>query len=119
MIEDLFDHACNIYHLISEAQPRKYGLPEDVCFNYPDVPDIKNQICHFGVKVGNIQVVNGEPQKDLDARLKLCLPIGTDIRVNDKVISANTGYSYVAEVPRNIRGHHIIVYVNRQDPKAI
>ena len=51
--------------------------------------------------------------------LKLTLPTGTDIKVNDKVIDCDTGYEYEAEVPRNIRGHHITVQIHRVHPKAI
>ena len=47
----------------------------------------------------------------MDAKIKLTLPAGTDVRLNDKIIDCNTGFEYTAEQPRNIRGHHIFVYV--------
>ncbi len=121
MIEDLFDHTCDIYHAQTETISRGYGLPDStqVGNSYPSTPDIDNQPCHFSVKTGTLQVITQEPQRDLDARLKLTLPIGTDIRYNDKIVSGETGYIYIAEIPRDIRGHHIIVMINRQYPRAL
>ena len=55
----------------------------------------------------------------MDARLKLTLPIDTDIRVNDKVVDCESGYEYEAEVPRNIRDHHIVVWIHRVHPKSV
>ena len=49
----------------------------------------------------------------MDAKIKLTLPAGTDVRWNDKIIDCNTGFEYTAEQPRNIRGHHIFVYVKK------
>ena len=41
------------------------------------------------------------------------MSIGTDIRINDKVVDCETGLEYTAERPRNIRDHHIFVYIKR------
>ncbi len=123
MIEDFFDHTCDIYHNVKQTVSRGYGLPDSVGekLHYPDSPDIEGQACHFGVRTGAlaIQLFQQEPQQDIDARLKLTLPIGTDIRANDKVVSRVTGYAYQAEIPRNIRNHHIFVWVKRTYPKAL
>lgn len=121
MIEDFFDHTCDIYHATQETVSRGYGLPDSVGekLTYPTKPDISDQICHFSVKTGSLMVVQQEPQRDLDARLKLTLPAGTDIRANDKIVSGVTGYIYTAEIPRDIRGHHMTVWVNREYPKAL
>ncbi len=121
MIEDLFDHTCDIYHAVKETVSRGYGLPDSVGEKlvYPDKPDIASQACHFGVKSGQIMVVQQEPQRDLDGRLKLTLPAGTDIRVNDKVVSGTSGYIYTAEIPRNIRDHHVSVMIKREYPQAL
>ncbi len=118
-IEDFFDHKCDIYHLTGTAQKRGYGLPDSQVYQYPEHPDISGHPCHFGVKGGNTTIVQLEPQRNMDARRKLTLPIGTDVRVNDKIVDCGTGYEYEAEVPGNIRGHHIAVMVNRVHPKAI
>ena len=121
MIDDLLDHTCDIYHPLTETVTRGYGLPDSTQtgLSYPSKADISAQKCHFGVKTGTIQVVTQEPQKDLDARLKLTLPIGTDIRKNDKIVSGVTGFVYIAEIPRNIRGNHISVMVIRQYPRML
>lgn len=121
MIEDFLDHTCDIYHAVHETVSRGYGLPDSVGEKliYPETPDIADQPCHFSVKTGTVMVIQQEPQRDLDASLKLTLPAGTDIQVNDKVVSNVTGYAYIAGVPRNIRDHHITVWLNREAPKAL
>ena len=115
MIEDFFDHTCDIYHLAETTEDAGYGLGGKEVFSYPDVPDIQGIACHFNVKNQTLVTIQREPQQDLDARIKLALPAGTDVRVNDKIISGVTGYEYRAEIPRNIRGHHMSVYLKRQD----
>ena len=120
MIENLLDHSCDIYHLTKTASSPGYGLPSESNFSYPAKADLEGVSCHFGIKNSQVVVVQREPQQDYDARIKLTLPAGTDIRVNDKVVDNDSGYSYTAEIPRNIRGHHIIVYVKRNDePRAL
>ena len=121
MIEDFFDHTCDIYHAVKVTESRGYGLPdkEDENLHYPESPDISNQVCHFSVKTGTITIIQQEPQKDLDARLKLTLPTGTDVRVNDKIVSCDSGFEYEAEVPRNIRDHHMVVWIKRVYPRAL
>lgn len=118
-LEDLFDHKCNIFHLKIKTATRGYGLPATSEFSYSDTPDVSEQPCHFGVKGSKLVIVQKEPQKDFGADLKLTLPIGTDIQLNDKIIDCDTGYEYEAEMPRNIRGHHITVQIHRVHPKAI
>ncbi len=51
----------------------------------------------------------------MDARIKLVLPIGTDIRLNDRIVNCDTGYEYTAEIPQNIQNHHIYVYIKRTE----
>lgn len=114
-LEDFFDHTCMLFHAEKNNRNLGYGISDENHFSYPDVAEEKDTDipCHFSVKAGTYQTSQGEPQNAYSARLKLALPIGTDIRVNDKVISGVTGYEYTAEIPRNIRNHHITVYVNR------
>lgn len=115
MIEDFFDHKCNIFHLTTTSSNPGYGLPAGSLknHNYGTKPDLANVMCHFGVKSSSITIVQGVPENDMDARIKLTLPTGTDIRLNDKIVSLVTGLEYTAEQPRNIRDHHIIVYIKR------
>lgn len=113
--ENFLDHKCDIYHVIKKENSPGYGLPTTTEFEYGDTPNISGQCCHFNVKSGGITIVQGEPQTEASGRVKLNLPPGTDIRLNDRVISHESGLSYRAELPRNIRGHHIMVYVNRED----
>lgn len=116
MIEDFFDHKCNIFHVVKGTGSPGFGLPGSPTFEYSPVPDIAEQDCHFGVRNGTLNTAQQQPQNDLNARLKLTLPAGTDIRMNDKVVDCKTGLSYTAEVPRDIRGHHTIVYIKREGP---
>nr|DAH36889.1 MAG TPA: hypothetical protein [Caudoviricetes sp.] len=112
-LENLLDHKCDIYHLKKPKSTVGYGLPNTVSFDYGDVPDLKNVTCHFGVESLDSSVEQKNPQNILTERIKLTLPIGTDIRINDKVVDCETGLEYTAERPRNIRGHHIFVYIKR------
>lgn len=113
MFEDFLHDTCDIYHAINKGVSPGYGLPVSDNYEYPDKPDIVGQICHFGIKNGTTVVMQNEPTNDYEARIKLTLPSDTDIRVNDKVIDINTGYSYKVEIPRKIRNHHKIVYIRR------
>lgn len=117
MIEDFFDHKCNIFHIVKTSSSPGYGLPagSDERYGYGSKADISEVPCHFGVKSSSITIIQGEPQNDMDARIKLTLPIGTDVRLNDKIVSLETGLEYTAEQPRNIRDHHIFVYIKRVD----
>ena len=54
-----------------------------------------------------------QPQNDMDSDIKLTLPAGTDVRLNDKIVSSETGLEYTAGQPRNIRGHHMTVKIYR------
>ena len=51
----------------------------------------------------------------MEARIKLTLPIGTDIRLNDRIVNCDTGYEYTAELPQKIQEHHIYVYIKRTE----
>lgn len=115
MIEDFFDHTCDIYHLVKTTEDAGYGLGGKTEYGYGETPDIEGIRCHFAVKNQTLVTIQNEPQQDLEARIKLTLPAGTDIRVNDRIVSGVTGYSYKAEIPRDIRGHHMTVYVKRED----
>lgn len=112
-LDNLLDHKCDIYHLKKSKSTVGYGLSDTVSFDYGDIPDLKNVICHFGVESLDSSVEQKNPQNILTERIKLTLSIGTDIRINDKVVDCETGLEYTAERPRNIRGHHIFVYIKR------
>ena len=114
--EDFLNHKCTIYHIVKGTGNLGYGVINENTFQYSDVPEEKDMDipCHFAVKSGNYTVAQNDPLNLYEARIKLSLPIGTYIRINDKIVSAETGFSYIAELPRNVRNHHIIVYVHRQ-----
>lgn len=116
-IEAFFDHTCDIYHIQSVGASPGYGLPASPSFSYPDSPDISGLSCHFGVHSASISLNQTDPMNLMNAHIKLGLPKGTDIRVNDKIVWCETGYEYTAEMPRNIRGHHKYVYIKRIDPQ--
>lgn len=113
-IEALFDHTCDIYHIVETQTSPGYNLPTAPTFEYPSTADESAIPCHFNIRGYNPSLVQNEPENSMADRVKVNLPVGTDIRLNDKVTDLTTGLSYTAvSPPRNIRGHHIIVYVER------
>ncbi|MBQ8331135.1 MAG: DUF3599 family protein [Clostridia bacterium] len=121
-IAEFFDHSCDIYHLTEDSKSPGFNLPSSPTHDYPAEASLKGVECHFTVRVGNnTNLTQNEPQNDYAARTKLNLPVGTEIGLNDKVVDCDTGLSYTAVTPpRNIRGHHIIVYVERtREQKAL
>lgn len=113
--EDFLDHLCNIYHLQDGQKSPGYGLAASPYFSYPEEPDIGGQKCHFGVRSQNVSVTQTAPVNVMDATIKLALPAGTDVRLHDKIVDCETGLEYTAEQPRNIRGHHVFVYIKKKD----
>lgn len=112
-LEDFFDHKCDIYHIQEGQASPGYGLAASPSFSYPTEPDIKERDCHFGVRSQSVTVTQTAPANLMDAKIKLTLPAGTDVRLNDKIVNCTTGFEYTAELPLNIRGHHIFVYIKR------
>ncbi|MEG1894638.1 MAG: DUF3599 family protein [Oscillospiraceae bacterium] len=111
-IEKMLDHTCDIYHIAESKTSPGYNLPLSPSFEYPKLPNISGTACHFGVN-SNISIKQEEPQNVMEAKTKLTLPTGTDVRLNDKIVDCASGLEYTAEIPRNIRNHHIIVYVKK------
>lgn len=113
--ENFLNHTCDIYHIRKVSQDLGYGLTNEDDFFYPDEPDIAGVNCHFHIRTGHYQVSQGLPVNDYSARIKLSLPAGTDVRVNDRIVSGQTGFSYKLELPRAVHNnHHIIVYAHRE-----
>lgn len=114
--EDLLDHKCAIYHLKEKKEGKDLGFGiKDTEFSYDEVPDLTDIPCHFNVKnngVGSIEQT--EDANEYIVVGKLQLPIGTEVYVNDKIVDLGTGLVYTAEIPRNIRDHHIMVQVQRK-----
>lgn len=112
-LEALLNHTCDIYHAIEGEATPGYGLPTSPSFTYPEEPDISGQTCHFGVRNAAITVTQTAPANLMDAKIKLTLPIGTDVRLNDKIVDCTTGHEYTAEQPINVREHHLFVYIKK------
>lgn len=110
-LESLLDHTCDIYHVIEEGKSPGFSLPASPSFSYPKEPDISGVTCHFAVRSSTVTVTQTEPANLMDAKIKLTLPLGTDIRLNDKIVNCDTGIEYTAEQPRNVRNHHLFVYI--------
>lgn len=111
--ETLLDHTCDIYHIQRNDTSPGYNLPSSPAFQYAKEPDLAAVPCHFGVKSSTVAIVQADPQANYEAKIKLILPAKTDVRLNDKIIDCASGYEYTAEVPRNIRDHHITVTIRR------
>lgn len=118
-IEDFFIHSCNIYHLKYEKDgiDLGYGIKSDK-YTYSNDADIKDVSCHFSYKTLE-QFAHNTPHPSFTGRVKLALPVGTDIRLNDKVVNNLTGLEYIAEMPHQIRKNHIIVYLMRTDEEQM
>ena len=110
---NLLNHKCNVYHVIKTNTSPGYNLPGSPKFSYPDAPDITDVPCHFEIRVGSQSVSQKEPQTIYTATLKLVYPVGVDIRFRDKIVSAEDGFEYTADIPRKVRNHHMFVMVQR------
>lgn len=110
-IDNLFDHKCDIYHMVKQGKDIGYGI-ETQDFVYPSNPDEAAVDCHFNAEPGSIEQT--ETANEYIYHGKLQLPVGTDIRVNDRIVDKRNGLAYTAEIPKDVRGHHIIVYINRK-----
>lgn len=111
-IEDLFDHKCDIYHMVGASKDLGYGIDETK-FSYPGTPDIEDLECHFNVSPDGT-LTQTESANEYIHEGKLQLPAGTDIRVNDKIVDKGNGLIYTAQVPKNIRDHHMTVTIQRK-----
>lgn len=110
--ENLLNHKCAIYHMKKDGTNLGYGIAREA-FSYPEEPDVTDVPCHFNVSdTGTMEQT--EDANEYIVVGKLNLPYGTDVRVNDKIIDLGSGISYYAEIPRNIRDHHIIVQIQRK-----
>lgn len=110
----MLNHTCDVYHIRETSESPGYGLTSSPAFSYPDEPDITDLQCHFGVKSGTRVVVQLTPEAEYQAKIKLTVPLGTDIRLNDKIIDKQTGYEYTADIPVQIRNHHLYVMISRK-----
>ena len=115
--DSLLNHTCDIYHIEKESKSPGYGLPGSPAFSYPETPDIAGLRCHFNLRNAH-RFVQHEPYGALEGRVKLNLPMGTDVRINDKIVHLETGYEYIAEAPTPIRNHHIIVMLRRTNEQG-
>ena len=111
-IEDFFEQRCSIYHLEKIVVDMGYGITS-IKYGYPEVPNIENVPCHFNVEA-SASLNQTEVANEYLYTGKLQLPVGTDVRVNDKIIESSTGLEYYAQVPRTVRNHHTIVMVQRK-----
>lgn len=113
--EDLLDHKCAIYHLKETKEGKDLGFGiKSTEFKYGDVPDLDNIPCHFNVNGGMGSMEQTEDANEYIVVGKLQLPAGTEVYVNDKIVDLGTGLVYTAEIPRNIRNHHVMVQVQRK-----
>lgn len=112
--ESMLNHKCDIYHLQKSRVSPGYGLPSSPSFSYPETPDIEDQRCHFCIKSGTRMIIQNTPQAEYKAQIKLILPIGTDIKLNDKIVDKDTGYEYTADIPIRVQNHHLFVMISRK-----
>lgn len=110
--EDLLDHKCAIYHMQKTDKSLGYGITTG-SFTYPEEPDLPEVPCHFNIgDTGSMEQT--EDANEYLVTGKLQLPAGTEVYVNDKIIDLGTDLIYTAEIPKNIRDHHMTVNVQRK-----
>ena len=109
--EDLLDHKCNVYHVNSDETSLGFGV-ETKEFTYSDKPDIENVDCHFNTnRTDSLQQTDNANVYTVNGKVNFAL--GTDIRVNDKIVDLSNGLEYICEIPKQIRNHHLIAIVHR------
>lgn len=114
MFGDFLNHKCDIFHLVDDSCQEGYGIKAMEKRIPEETPSEQGIPCHFHVRSDSLQIVQGEPYRSLSGQVKLSLPFGTDIRKNDIVQSQETGICYRADLPREVRGHHMIVTLRRE-----
>ena len=118
MFDDFMNHTCNIYHLENNPVNVGYGILASDVKAEKSKPDEIAVKCHFHIKssVGSVAVIQNEPYSSVEGQIKLSLPIGTNIRMNDIVEDCRNGLKYRADAPMEVYGaHHIIVNLSRQE----
>ena len=90
-----------------------FGLPGQTSYSYPKTPDLEHVPCHFNVNA-SAEMVQESPMNTFLYTDKLSLPQGTDVRLNDKIVNEESGVDFTAQVPQSIRGHHMIVMIQRK-----
>lgn len=114
MFEDFLNHRCDIYHLETKQQSAGYGIKTGTVMRYGSTPSVTDVHCHFHVKSDVIRIEQNEPYPALSGEGKLTLPIGTDIRKNDKVRNRETGECFICDRPTKIQDHHITVKIKAE-----
>lgn len=110
--EDMLNHRCAIYHLKKVHEDMGYNIMS-AGFTYAEPPDLTDIPCHFNINdTGNMN--QSEDANEYIVVGKLQLPPATEIYVNDKVVNLDNGMEYVAEIPKKIRNHHIVVNIQRK-----
>lgn len=104
-VENLMNHTCSITHMTLNTSLGGYGLPSTSEINYGDTPDIGYQICHF--KSGSITPADKGPGKIYNSPPHMDMPVGVDIRFNDKIQNLETQLVYYANPPIALRGNRI------------
>ena len=84
--EDYLNDLCDIYHAQKGDESPGYGLTEQPSFSYPKEPDELSVACHFAVKSESTSISQTAPANIKESRIKLALPTGTDVRLNDKIV---------------------------------
>lgn len=116
MFDDFMDEKCDIFHLVEKEKKAGYGIKAGTVMEPESEPSEREVPCHFHKKQDNyLRTDQEEPHRKLTGQRKLTLPIGTDIRINDIIRDCENGLLYRAEKPENIRGHHIVVIIRREE----
>lgn len=115
MYNDFLNDRCNIYHLQLKSQSLGFGIEdESVKMEYSAEPDLADVPCHFNRHGLFEGLTETNASRVYHGVSKVQFPLGTDIRMNDRIEDIATGTTYTASVPWIVgRSHHIAVQVTR------
>lgn len=111
-INNLFDHSCNIYHQIIQEKELEYGLKSSNVYTYENEVSEKYIPCHFK-NINDQRITQKEAFYASYDDIKVILPFGTNVVLNDKIVNAQTNEQYIAGFPINYRNSHIIVRLRK------
>lgn len=103
---------CEVFHIVSQADVVKFGVPTNTKPTYGTVADISDVHCYFSKSTrSQASIIQGDPNAFIMETLNVQFLKTEDIRINDRIVFK--GENYKAKLPRLVRSHHIEVEVER------
>jgi hypothetical protein len=106
----LLIHRCDVYHLQEQEEIGGFGIPSNAIqrnYQYGMIPDLAQVKCYWERRDLSNGFERREPYTMTNDMYTVHFAIGTDVRINDKVVYNGTAYRLTR--PEPIRNHHIEV----------